>query len=388
MPKSILITGGAGFIGSHLVEYILTTSYHDTRVIMVDKLDYPANLEIIEKNFADSRFKFYQFDVQEVDSLLKLLREYEVDTVYHLAANSHVDISINSPQHTVQNNIQAGLGVVEAVRLYLKEIKDEFKRSRFKLVNLSTDEVFGDYLHESVAANEKSVYNPSSPYSASKGAVDQIMNAYSLTYNIPLLTLHLCNVFGAAQHPVKLIPRTIMSMLSGNTIGVYGTGKQIRSWIYVKDAVRLIVDLAIKWGGSKREKYVVNGESLTNLEVIHHIAHYLEQYYPLKDNEYIPTNHLDSYEELIEHVADRAAHDNKYWLDDSLLQTTGIKLPNHDFISNIQQTILWYVQNHKEQLARLIPTIKDKTERTAQREMSLALVKGRRKQKQSFNPKR
>ncbi|RIY32436.1 dTDP-glucose 4,6-dehydratase [Psittacicella gerlachiana] len=359
MHKSYLITGGAGFIGSHLAEHILNQSYDpETRVIVVDSLDYAANIENLKKCFEDPRFSFYQIDINDKSALISILQKHQVNGIFHLAAKSHVDDSIENPTKVLENNLNGAISLISSVRNYFNQIND-FEKANFKFINISTDEVFGDRLGIE-AANEQTKYCPSSPYSASKAGADLIFESFARTYDIPILTLYLPNNFGPRQYPEKLIPLTILQLLYGLKISLYGDGKQIRGWMYVKDTVTLIFSLINNWNNLKSQKYTISGELLTNLQVVNYIAQALEELYPLEEN--LNFNHsIDSYKSLIDFTADRPGHDRKYEVQDFLLQTANIQLPLNDFSTRIKDTILWYIDNSQKEIKKLkIYTYKDK----------------------------
>ncbi|MFC6276968.1 dTDP-glucose 4,6-dehydratase [Psittacicella hinzii] len=378
MQQNFLITGGAGFIGSHLVSHLLTTFYqNDVNIVVVDTLDYAANLSYIHKYFDDPRLSFYQLNIKDTSSMVEILKRHNITTVFHLAAKSHVDDSIYNPELLVSNNISATTSLAEAIRIYFLALSD-FAKANFKLINISTDEVFGDQNNAICPVTENSVYNPSSPYSASKAASDLILNAYAKTYNINTLTLYLCNNYGPNQYPEKLVPLCILSMLDKEPIRLYGDGKQIRNWIYVKDCVQLITKIYQQWPSIYGNKVVINGQSLTNLEITNKISQALTE---LRNEERfkIFENLKEDFNEMIEFTADRPGHDIKYWSSDNLLQSSGIDLPVLDFDAHIKDTIVWYIQNF-DTLIEKVRTF-DHRKFNQSSDNLLSLRKGSRKRK-------
>ncbi|RIY33407.1 hypothetical protein CKF54_02885 [Psittacicella hinzii] len=351
MERTILITGGAGFIGSHLTNTLLELSDLDkTKIIVVDILDYCSNIENLNQNFNSPNFWFYKLDIRDKQALLDIFKNHKVDTVIHLAAKSHVDESITNPEDFISNNINGAISLITTINNYLNELS-EYERTRFKFINVSTDEVFGDREHK-LPATEETAYNPSSPYSSSKASTDLIFHAFGHTYNIPYVTLYLCNNYGAYQYPEKLIPVTILQLLQGKKVKLYGDGLQVRNWMYVKDTVQLVIKIMNSWHGITSQRYVVAGQALTNKEVFQTIATKLEEIYPVLDNKYINGN-IKSYLDLIEFSADRLGHDRKYEVNDFLLQTSEIALPENNFDLHIKDTISWYLENFSIEIKKL-----------------------------------
>ncbi|RIY33088.1 hypothetical protein CJP74_02885 [Psittacicella melopsittaci] len=351
MERNYLITGGAGFIGSHLVNQIINDNYtFSSQIIVVDKLDYAANLDNLKQCFEDPRFSFYQIDIKDSQAMLRILNEHKINTIIHLAAKSHVDNSIDSPLDFITNNVVGAINLISSVKLYLDSL-NEFERANFKFVNISTDEVFGDR-EGKAPANELTAYNPSSPYSASKGATDLIFNSFVTTYNIPVLTLYLCNNYGPRQYPEKLVPVSILQLMRGQKVKLYGNGKQVRGWMYVKDTASLILKIVNEWIPRKSDRFVIGGEYLSNTLVVNYIAQALEEIYPLANNSNVNCN-LQSYNDLIEFTSDRPGHDRKYQVDDALLQTKNIPLPVNNFKAHIKDTIKWYLENSRQELSKL-----------------------------------
>lgn len=332
--KRILVTGGAGFIGSALVRYIINKTQF--RVINIDKLTYAGNLESLHQISTNERYEFEKVDICDKNSIEVIFKKYKPNVVIHLAAESHVDRSIDDPGEFINTNILGTYTLLEVSRAYYRELSD-FDQSKFRLLHVSTDEVYGS-LRESGFFTENKAYKPNSPYSASKASSDHLVRAWFHTFNLPTLITNCSNNYGPFQFPEKLIPVVILNALKGKEIPVYGEGKNIRDWLYVEDHVRAILSVLEK--GSLGETYLIGGHNeKTNLEIVHLICDLMNKHYKkavVKDHN-----------SLITFVKDRPGHDLRYAIDPSkIMNEIGWK-PQINFDSGIENTVLWYLNNLK-----------------------------------------
>ena len=331
----ILITGGSGFIGSALIRLIINHSNHN--VINVDKLTYASNKLNLSEIENSTRYFFEKVDICNKDKLTKLFRKHKPDAIMHLAAESHVDRSIDDPSFFINTNILGTFNLLEVSKEYYSELSVN-KRSLFKFHHISTDEVYGDLGKSKNFFTENTSYNPSSPYSASKASSDHLVRSWNRTYSLPTVITNCSNNYGPYQHPEKLIPKTIINAVSGNRIPVYGAGDQIRDWLYVEDhAIALLKVLLESKSG---ETYNIGGNNeKKNIEVIKAICNILDKTKP-------PVK-LKSYTSLIYHVKDRPGHDVRYAIDSSKISaSTGWK-PTNTFDEGIKKTVLWYLENQE-----------------------------------------
>lgn len=330
---NILVTGGAGFIGSALVRFLVNET--PNRVLNIDALTYAGNPDSI--TCADNpRYSFAQVDIRDSVNLSREIQAFRPDVIMHLAAESHVDRSIDGPADFIQTNIVGTYNLLEATRAYWRNLPLA-KRSAFRFLHVSTDEVFGD-LGEEGRFSETSPYAPSSPYSASKASSDHLVRAWQRTYGLPAIICNCSNNYGPFQFPEKLIPLAILNAIAGRKIPVYGDGSQVRDWLYVEDHVQALYLAATQ--GMVGETYAIGGESeRTNLEVVQEICAALESLVPDK-----PPG-VSDYAELIGFVDDRPGHDRRYAIDTSkILEELGWA-PRQSFASGIHQTVAWYLQN-------------------------------------------
>lgn len=355
MNRKFLITGGAGFIGSHLVKHLLSQTHDKVEtVIVIDRLDYAANLDNLNSCKEDPRFKLFQVDINNQEAVFNILDNFKIDCIYHFAASTHVDRSISSPDEFIHNNVLGAYNLIRVVNDYYRTLSN-LTKINFKFVNVSTDEVYGSFHAGQKPATEDTRFAPSSPYSGSKAAAHMLLAPFVTTYGLPILTVFMCNCYGPMQFPEKLIPVTILNALQGKEVRIYGDGKQERMWIYVKDAVQLIHKLTMRWDKNHATSYNIAGETWSNLKLVHYILDCLEQQYPLKSNPQLrQRNNLLSYHDLIEHVADRPGHDQRYWIKDTLLQTTGITMPTHNLRLNMPDVVQWYVQQAPRLLNKVV----------------------------------
>jgi len=332
--QTILITGGAGFIGSALIRYLIENS--ELMVINFDALTYAGNLESLKSVSTHNRYHFVQGNICSSAEVRDVLSRFRPQYVMHLAAESHVDRSIDGPAEFIQTNIVGTYNLLEQVRHYWCELNSNDK-STFRFHHISTDEVFGS-LEEEGLFTEDSQYKPSSPYSASKASSDHLVRAWHATYNIPILITNCSNNYGPYQYPEKLIPLTILNALSGQTLPVYGDGAQIRDWLYVVDHVKALYTVLIS--GVVGETYNIGGNNeYRNIQVVEMICEVLEELAPSNKNG------IDRYCDLIRFVEDRPGHDQRYAIDSSKIQRELGWKPEETFESGLRETVLWYLDS-------------------------------------------
>lgn len=335
----ILVTGGAGFIGSALIRYIIDSTKDS--IVNVDKLTYAGNLESLG-NFSDNeRYAFEHVDICDRDELDRVFREHQPDAVMHLAAESHVDRSIDRPATFIETNIVGTYTLLEAVRLYWQELNDS-RKAAFRFHHISTDEVYGDLEGPEDLFTESTPYAPSSPYSASKASSDHLVRAWQRTYGLPVLITNCSNNYGPYHFPEKLIPLIILNALEGKSLPVYGNGDQIRDWLYVEDHARALYKVITE--GQLGETYNIGGHNeKQNIEVVRTLCELLDEFRPVAANAY--ARHLTSYTDLITHVQDRPGHDLRYAIDASKIQRELGWTPNESFETGIRKTVDWYLNN-------------------------------------------
>ncbi|MBE6376619.1 MAG: dTDP-glucose 4,6-dehydratase [Lentisphaerae bacterium] len=339
--KKILVTGGAGFIGSALVRYIINNT--NDEVCVVDKLTYAGNPENLKEISDSKRFSFKKADIADFAAMEKIFNDFHPTNVMHLAAESHVDRSIDGPQEFIQTNV-VGTGVLlECARKYFSTLTETEKNS-FRFHHISTDEVYGS-LGENGFFTENTAYDPSSPYSASKAASDHLVRAWGRTFHLPVLITNCSNNYGPYHFPEKLIPLMILHALSGMELPVYGKGNQIRDWLYVDDHARALYLVSDK--GVPGETYNIGGNNeKTNLEVVHTICSILDELTPRCDGK--------SYASQIVHVADRPGHDLRYAIDaGKITRELGWK-PMESFDTGIRKTVKWYLENKDSWCSRVL----------------------------------
>lgn len=330
----ILVTGGAGFIGSALVRYLINETEHS--VINVDKLTYAGNLESLKSIEANARYHFEQVDICDAAKIEQLFQRYQPDAVMHLAAESHVDRSIDGPAAFIQANIIGTYTLLEAARQYWQALTDA-QRQAFRFHHISTDEVYGA-LGETGLFTEDTAYDPSSPYSASKASSDHLVRAWHRTYGLPVIVTNCSNNYGPFHFPEKLIPLVILNAIEGKPLPVYGKGDQIRDWLYVEDHARALYKVVTE--GAVGQTYNIGGHNeKTNLEVVKTICRILDE---LKPNH--PGN-ITRYEELITHVTDRPGHDKRYAIDAGKINKELNWAPKETFETGIRKTVQWYIDN-------------------------------------------
>ncbi len=337
-----LVTGGSGFIGSHLIKIILKDNKNS--VINIDKLTYSGKLENLENIKKNDRYQFHKIDVCDEKKIYDLLIKYNPDYIFHLAAESHVDRSISSPYIFMMSNIMGTYHMLEATRKYLIESKNNHKD--FKFIYISTDEVYGALKLNDPLFRENSNYLPNSPYSASKASGNHLVRAYFQTFNTPTITTMCSNNYGPFQYPEKLIPVIIKKAIKGKEIPIYGTGSQIRDWIYVEDHVRALCKVATK--GVPGNNYNIGTENeITNIDLANIICDILDK--KLDKSKILPNSKLKNFRELITFVKDRPGHDFRYAINSEKITKEIGWSPRVLFIDGIEKTINWYL-NNKEYL--------------------------------------
>ncbi len=330
----ILVTGGAGFIGSALVRHIIKNT--NSKVINVDKLTYAGNMESLVDVSNNRRYFFEQIDICDYESLKTIFKKHKPDSVLHLAAESHVDRSIDSPVDFINTNILGTYTLLEVSRAYYKELSAA-AQSKFRFLHVSTDEVYGSLDKDGFFA-EISPYKPSSPYSASKASSDHLVRAWYHTYNFPTLITNCSNNYGPRQFPEKLIPVVILNALKGKKIPVYGKGQNIRDWLYVEDHVSALLEVLEK--GKLGETYLIGGfNEKTNLELVQLLCELMNK----SNNSPV----VKDYKSLVTYVKDRPGHDIRYAIDPTkIMKEIGWK-PSITFEKGLKQTVDWYLNNLK-----------------------------------------
>jgi dTDP-glucose 4,6-dehydratase len=331
----ILITGGAGFIGSTVVRHII--NHTQNIVINLDKLTYAGNLESLESVAVSDRYYFEHVDICNSAEVARVFKHYQPDAVMHLAAESHVDRSIDGPAAFIQTNIVGTYVLLEAAKEYWKSLS-EFAQGLFRFHHISTDEVYGDLENPEDLFTETTPYAPSSPYSASKASSDHLVRAWSRTYGLPTIITNCSNNYGPYHFPEKLIPLVILNALEGKPLPVYGKGNQIRDWLYVEDHARALYKVVTE--GKVGETYNIGGHNeKQNIDVVNTICELLDELKP-------STNlNIKSYRDLIISVQDRPGHDLRYAIDASKIKNELGWLPEETFESGIKKTVRWYLEN-------------------------------------------
>jgi dTDP-glucose 4,6-dehydratase len=331
----ILITGGAGFIGSALVRYLINETQHS--VVNVDKLTYAGNLESLSSIENSPRYAFEQADICDAPKIAELFQSHQPDVIMHLAAESHVDRSIDGPAAFIETNIVGTYTLLEAARQYWLALSAE-KKSAFRFHHISTDEVYGDLEGLDDLFTEETPYAPSSPYSASKASSDHLVRAWHRTYGLPVLVTNCSNNYGHFHFPEKLIPLVILNALEGKPLPVYGDGMQIRDWLFVDDHARAL--LTVVETGKIGETYNIGGHNeKPNITVVKTICALLEELKPNKPDG------VEHYQDLITYVTDRPGHDLRYAIDASKIARELGWTPQETFETGMRKTVQWYINN-------------------------------------------
>jgi len=329
----VLVTGGAGFIGSAVVRYIIKNTKDE--VLNIDKLTYAGNLESLKEVDSDSRYQFKQIDICDAEKLTQAFAEFKPDVVMHLAAESHVDRSIDGPAEFITTNIVGTYTLLEVTRKYWLALSEQQKQ-QFRFHHISTDEVYGDLEGTTDLFTETTAYAPSSPYSASKASSDHLVRAWQRTYGLPTIVTNCSNNYGPYHFPEKLIPLVILNALDAKPLPIYGKGDQIRDWLYVEDHARALYKVVTE--GAVGETYNIGGHNeKQNIQVVKTICKILDE---LK-----PQFNAQSYETLITFVKDRPGHDLRYAIDASKIAQDLAWKPEETFETGIRKTVEWYLNN-------------------------------------------
>jgi dTDP-glucose 4,6-dehydratase len=339
--KTIIVTGGAGFIGSAVVRELINNTNH--KVVNLDKLTYAGNLESLSTIDQNPRYSFEQVDICDAQCVKTVFEKHQPDIVMHLAAESHVDRSIDGPGEFIQTNIVGTYTLLDQTRAYWNELEDH-KKANFRFHHISTDEVYGDLPHPDEVETteeqvlplftEKTSYEPSSPYSASKAGSDHLVRAWQRTFGLPTLVTNCSNNYGPFHFPEKLIPLVILNALEGKDLPIYGKGNQIRDWLYVEDHARALIKVATE--GEVGGTYNIGGHNeKQNIEVVKTICSILDEIRPKETK----------YQDQITYVTDRPGHDMRYAIDASKIQKELGWSPQETFESGIQKTVQWYLDN-------------------------------------------
>ncbi|WP_085920312.1 dTDP-glucose 4,6-dehydratase [Halomonas sp. CSM-2] len=334
MPKTFLITGGAGFIGSAVVRELIAKADH--RVVNVDKLTYAGNLESLSTVESSDRYTFVQADICDAPAMQQVFEQHQPDIVMHLAAESHVDRSIDGPAEFIQTNVVGTTVLLETARNYWKALQESApqKAAGFRFHHISSDEVYGDLVGTEDLFTEETPYAPSSPYSASKASSDHLVRAWQRTFGLPALITNCSNNYGPYHFPEKLIPLMILNALAGKPLPVYGNGQQIRDWLYVEDHARALLKVATE--GKVGETYNIGGHNeKANLEVVETLCDLLQEQVPKEG----------SYRDLITFVKDRPGHDLRYAIDAGKIERELGWRPEETFETGLRKTVQWYLNN-------------------------------------------
>lgn len=329
-PKAMLVTGGAGFIGANFIRHLLSQEKKEILIINLDKLTYAGSLNNLNNLPNSKRHHFIQGDITQVNLVKKLLQSYQIDTIVHFAAESHVDRSIQRPSTFVETNLYGSFVLLEAARQYWLD-KNKFDSTQCRFHHISTDEVYGSLNKAEPLFNEQSAYQPRSPYSATKAGSDHLVHAYYHTYGLPVTLSHCSNNYGPYQHQEKFIPTIIRSCMQSKKIPVYGNGSNIRDWLYVEDHCHAVMKIIER--GKIGESYNIGGNNeWENLQLVNYICEILNNLYQPKT----------SYTELIQFIDDRLGHDFRYAVDTKKISKELDWSPQETFESGITKTIVFY----------------------------------------------
>ncbi|WP_024460088.1 dTDP-glucose 4,6-dehydratase [Marinimicrobium sp. LS-A18] len=333
----IIVTGGAGFIGSAVVRQLIADDEHE--VLIFDALTYAGNLDSIPGYDQHPKVRFAQVDLRDAEATRQAVLDFAPDVIMHLAAESHVDRSIDGPRAFLETNVMGTFNLLQAAREHFGRL-GEPARARFRFHHVSTDEVYGDLEGADSLFTESTAYAPSSPYSASKAASDHLVRAWGRTYGLPVVVTNCSNNYGPYHFPEKLIPHMILNALAGRALPVYGDGSQVRDWLYVEDHARALVLVATQ--GQIGETYNVGGHNeVKNLDVVRAVCTLLEELAPEKPDG------VEQYEDLITFVKDRPGHDKRYAIDAAKIQRELGWVPQETFETGLRKTVQWYLDNRE-----------------------------------------
>ena len=340
----IIVTGGAGFIGSNLIRCLLEDPNNE--VLNVDKLTYAGNIESLKDVESNPNYSFAQVDITDAQAVNEAFQKFCPEQVYHLAAESHVDRSIDGPGAFIQTNVIGTFNLLQAARSAFESKQGESKEA-FRFLHVSTDEVYGSLESDSDGFNETTPYDPHSPYSASKASSDHLARAWADTYKLPVMVTNCSNNYGPHQFPEKLIPVVILKAVSGQPIPVYGKGENVRDWLYVVDHAQAL--MAVMDKGSLGHTYNIGGNNeMQNIQLVKLICELLDSMVPIADNQRLADEQrstLTSYSDLITFVTDRPGHDLRYAIDASKIKNELGWQPTEDPQSGFQKTVQWYLDN-------------------------------------------
>lgn len=334
MENTLLVTGGAGFIGSAFVREIIRNTFYS--VVNVDALTYAGNLSTVEEVQGHSSYNFEEVHIADAKAMYRIFTQYRPAAVVHLAAETHVDRSIDGPAAFIETNIVGTYTLLEAARAYWQQLNDS-EQQQFRFIHVSTDEVYGA-LEKEGYFKEETPYQPTSPYSASKASADHLARAWHHTFGLPTIVTNCSNNYGPYQYPEKLIPVVILNALEGKPIPIYGKGENIRDWLYVYDHVDALKTVLLN--GKIGETYNIGGyNEIQNVQIVKHICELL--------NTFVRKPAVSDYTSLITYVEDRPGHDFRYAIDASKIKRDLDWMPKETFQSGIEKTVKWYLENLK-----------------------------------------
>jgi dTDP-glucose 4,6-dehydratase len=337
MFMKILVTGGAGFIGSAVIRQLMHENQYE--IVILDALTYAGNLNSIPDYDKHPKVSFAHIDLRDQQGVYECILSERPNIIMHLAAESHVDRSINAPKAFIETNVMGTFNLLQAARELYNQI-DAQDKNVFRFHHISTDEVYGDLEGTTDLFTETTPYSPSSPYSASKAASDHLVRAWARTYNLPVVVTNCSNNYGPYHFPEKLIPHMILNALSGKPLPVYGDGSQIRDWLFVEDHARALIQVATTALPGKT--YNIGGHNeIKNIDVVNKICELLEELAPQKPHG------VENYRDLITYVTDRPGHDKRYAIDASLIKNELGWIPRETYETGLRKTVIWYLNNEK-----------------------------------------
>ncbi|MBO8206821.1 dTDP-glucose 4,6-dehydratase [Prochlorococcus marinus XMU1406] len=332
MDISLLITGGAGFIGSNFVKY-LSNNFPEDKIVVIDKLTYAGHKKNIKELIDNNKISFFKGDISNTKLITKILEEYKITHIANLAAESHVDNSIENPSDFIETNI---LGTYNLLNVFKNYWKKKGKPTHYRFLQISTDEVFGSLQKNEKPFCESTPYNPRSPYSASKASSDHLVKAWFNTYNLPCIVSNCSNNYGPFHFPEKLIPLTIINIIRGNSIEIYGDGENIRDWLYVSDHCNALCKILKQ--GIPGKSYCIGGNNeISNLDLVNHICNIFDRKQKISIK--------NSSTKLIKFIKDRPGHDKRYAINSSLLMKELNWEPKIELTKGLEKTINWYLEN-------------------------------------------